>query len=212
MSKVRPYTASTTGIKYHNSKARCKGIMGPIGCVSGDTLVITENGVQPISSLKSPTRVLSWCEKSNQFVLSLSTGAYPKGADYLYRVLTQQGELVASGHHLVLCSDGSYRRVDTLCLGQSVCLYSDNQSLTNSSFDTSKFPLDVPHYPEKALNCQANYVESVRQYGQQLLLDQGIDPTSVPSQDDAQELYDETYEHMDVLEGLLQERIHRNQL
>ena len=79
-------------------------VIGPLGCVRGDTKVFTEKGLLPISEITGAMRVLSWNERTNQFQLSPSGGAYPKGKDYLYQVTTQRGEFVAAAHHQIFCS------------------------------------------------------------------------------------------------------------
>jgi len=158
----------------------------PLGCVAPDTLVITEFGPVPICEITSPVRVLSWNPDLGRYQLSLTGGAFPKGADYLYRVTTTRGELAVSGHHRIFCADGSYQRVDKLCRGQSVSLCSDDRLLSSSAY-LSKLPSGEWHCSRKLADFAGRYAESARQYGQQLLEAEGIDQEFVPSQSDARE-------------------------
>jgi len=163
--------------------------MGPFGCVSADTKVMTEYGPKPIQSITSSMRVLSWDGEKGQFALSQATGAFPKGRDYLYRVVTTRGEFDASGHHQMLCADGNYRRVDTLDQGQSVfqCLHDPRQ--TSSSMFLRSLPLDEPRYSERVVDCLDRYGSLARQYGQQLLMGRDTALASSPLQGGAQTLF-----------------------
>lgn len=98
--------------------------VGPVGCLAGDSLVLTENGPTPISEIVRPVRVLSWDETTRRFRLAQASVAFPKGTDYLYRVATPQGEFDAAGSHLLLCVDGEYRRVEELRRGDALAPYS----------------------------------------------------------------------------------------
>lgn len=202
-AKIINYDASPTARLFHKSEAFVKGIMGPFGCLAPDTLVLTELGPKPISEITHPMRVVSWNEKSGQYQLSLTGGAFPKGRDYLYRVSTRQGEFVASGHHRVLCADGIYRRVDSLFPGQHVSQCSPVQQLTNPAV-VSKLPLDALHCSKTVEDCLGSYAELARQYGLQLLWDLESDQSSAPSQDDVQE-YDQSCARED---GCEQARLH----
>lgn len=210
------YNASRIGKLFHASKAFVRGVMGPVGCVRGDTKVITEKGAIPISELNQPVRVLSWNEKKRQFQLSLSGGSFPKGKDYLYRVLTTQGEFVASGHHLILTEQHKYQRVDSLVPNQNVCLCSCNHVQTNESSSQKWFSSDVQHLMKKDVDSLVHYAELARQYGQQLLSVADNDQVSAPSQDDVQDkpsLNDQNVcDHKDVQVEQLSSHIRHDQL
>jgi hypothetical protein len=143
--------------------------MGPFGCLRGDNRIITEQGLLPISDLTQPMRVLSWNEKNNQFELSLSGDAFPKGEDYLYRVSTQQGEFVAAGHHHVLCEDRKYLPVENLYRGQILSLCSPSHLRKYVSANQLLSPEGDRHFLKIISNLKDHYAKSVRQYGQQLL-------------------------------------------
>ena len=127
------YKATKTMDDFHWSDAIVKGVRGPVGCIAGNSLVVTEHGLIPISDLNRPVRVLSWNEKACRFELSLSSGSFPKGRDYLYRVTTLQGKFDAAGHHLVFCAGNKYRQVESLSPGQFLSLCSDTHYLTTFS-------------------------------------------------------------------------------
>ncbi len=105
-------------------------VCGPVGCLAGSTLVLTEFGPIPIADIDRPMRVLSWNKKTCRFQLSWCGGAFPKGRDYLYQVVTPQGEFGASGKHLLLCADGEYRPVEELQVGCALASYSDTPQQT----------------------------------------------------------------------------------
>ena len=108
-----------------------RAFVAGFGCMHGDTLIATAFGFKKIKEIASPTLVLSWSHKSNRFELALSGGAFPKGEANLYRVSTEQGEFVASGHHRLLCADGTYRSVESLSVGEKVFASSQNLQQTN---------------------------------------------------------------------------------
>ena len=146
------YKASPTLSRFHQDDSYLRIIIGPVGCVRGDTPIITENGVIPICLINKPTRVLSWCDKRNQFVFALTGGAFPKGKDYLYQVTTQQGVFVSSGHHQILCADGTYQRVDTLAPNQSVFLHSLDPKRKLQDVSPPEFPINDENYSQKDVN------------------------------------------------------------
>jgi hypothetical protein len=98
-------------------QSRYQVIWGGAGCVHPETRIHTEHGLIRICDIDRPMRVLSWNATTSQFQLSLSGGAFPKGRANLFRVVTQQGEFVASGHHRSLCADGTYSDVRQLKSG-----------------------------------------------------------------------------------------------
>lgn len=102
-----------------DSRVRCA--MGPFGCLHGDMRVITEQGLVRIADINKPTRVLSWNEKNQKFQLSSASSAFQKGTDYLYQISTRRGDIVAAAHHLVFCADHTYRQVQDLKIGDSLC-------------------------------------------------------------------------------------------
>lgn len=150
-----------------NSRVRC--VMGPFGCVSSDTLIVTEKGLLPISEITRPMRVLSWNENKGRFQLSQSGGAFPKGKDYLYRVSTPQGSFDASGHHRVLCADNKYRQVSSLRSGDT--LYGCFPSLIRKTVSEPRLLSheDDPRFSEKVADWMGRYAELARQYGLSLL-------------------------------------------
>src|SRR3990170_4821842 len=96
------YTPVPSTIPFFVSDKFISMIVGPVGCLAGETLVVTEFGAIPISEITHPMRVLSWNETTCQFELSWCGGSFPNGRDCLYRVSTPQGEFDAAGLHLLL--------------------------------------------------------------------------------------------------------------
>ena len=207
------YTPPPTGAKFMKDDSRMRVLMGPVGCVRGDTLIVTELGLIPISHIDRPMRVLSWNDKTGQFQLSWCGGAFPKGRDYLYRVVTPGGEFVASGHHQLLTSPCAYQRVDTLCRGLSVPRCSDIQRVTSSLVSRLSSVADVLCSTRKAVDSLARYAESARQYGQRFLLDEDTVQAFVPSQHGVLSVAGVSCLMQTYAEGALRGQVHtRNRL
>lgn len=161
-------------------------IVGPVGCLAGNTRVVTEFGEIPISSIDRPMRVLSWNAEAGTYQLAQASVAFPKGTDYLYRVVTPQGEFDAAGSHLLLCVDNEYRRVQELQAGDVLapCLpfpqeYAQ-ELLTSESF------LNAQNLTKKAEDYQDGYGGSDRLCGLlSLSVKEGV-LRLVPSRSDAQ--------------------------
>ena len=205
--------SSPTAFKFLQDKSFVTGLMGPVGCVAPETQVITEFGPMPIWKIDRPMRVLSWNDQTGQFQLSWCGGSFPKGTDYLLRVLTPQGEFAASEHHLLFDADHNYRRLDSYQSGDEVLAVSDGLEATSLLSDLKSSPQDGLHLTKIAVDSLASYAESARQYGQQLLMAEGIDLAFVPSHDDAHTsaLFDEkcAAERMDGFVVQLSKRIHQ---
>lgn len=165
---------------FMRSEAFVRGLMGPVGCVSGDTLVVTEYGVIPISDIDRPMRVLSWNDKTNQFQLSWCGGSFPKGIDYLHQISTPHGEFAASGHHQTYGAQRSYRRVDGLACGDVLLRCSDVLGVTSVLVSRLLSGEGVPHSIQKAVNYLGDYAALARQYGQRFLTGEGSVQASVP--------------------------------
>jgi len=186
---VTEFVATPTQWDFMQSEAYVRVLAGPVGCLHGDTEVVTEYGPLPISRIDRPMRVLSWNEKTGRFEMALSGGAFPKGADYLYRVSTPQGGFDAAGFHQLLCADGTYRPVESFAHGQSVrqCC-SDLLGSNVAGFPLSSHADDL-RLTEKAVDSLACYAESARLRGRLLHLYGGNGQVSSPSPDDVRRHY-----------------------
>ena len=209
------YDAVPTVKKFSQDNRRIRGLMGPFGCLAGDTLIITEEGLLPIADINRPMRVLSWSEKKGRYQLSLSGGSFPKGSDCLYRVTTKQGEFVAAGHHRVLCEGNKYQSVENLCAGQILSLCSEDHLQRFVSGEKILLPEDGPRFLEIIANWMGHYAGLARQYGQQLLTEADTAQVSFPLQVYAQRLLSPAcpgaFWHMDGHEGQLPKHTHLSQ-
>lgn len=200
---------------YLHSKARRSFIEGPLGCISGDTLVVTESGAVPICRLTRPVRVLSWNEKTCRFELSLCGGSFPKGKDYLYRVSTPAGEFVAAGFHQVLCADGDYRRVDALSCGRALALCGVDHPSTTAASAPLTSHADDPHLMQRLADSMGRYAESARRYGLQFLLVEDTGPAFAQERGGVQGLISypglSDFWHTDGRSPRSPERIHTDQ-
>lgn len=161
-------------------------IVGPVGCLAGNSLVMTEYGPTPIADITQPTRVLSWNAETSQFQLSQSSVSFPKGTDYLYRVVTPEGEFDAAGSHLLLCADGEYRRVRELRAGDvlAACLRSPAQ--TTEELCQSALLSGAQSSTKKPAGCSDGYEASDRLHGLLALFLKEADLASAPPQSGVQ--------------------------
>lgn len=206
MPNINP-TLNVPQAEFLQLKNKFRAFVAGFGCMHGDTLVATAFGFKKIKGITSPTLVLSWSHKSSRFELALSGGAFPKGEANLYRVLTEQGEFVASGHHRLLCADGMYRSVESLSVGEKVFASSQNLQQTNlGGFPLSSHANDQRSFQRHA-SLMGRYADAARQYGQQLLAGLGIAQDTSPLHGGAQQ-----YDHLNVgLGGLVgQECLHNH--
>ncbi len=211
--KVYNYDDVPTIREFNESNHFYRLLTGPFGCVRGDELIATEEGLLPISLINRPMRVLSWNEKTNQFQFSPSGGAFPKGRDYLYQILTPQGESVVAGHHRVFCGGNTYLPARNLLQGDTVPLCSCVRSEICSLLNQKSSRADDLRYEKTTLRSLGYYAALARQYGQRLLSGVDICPAFAPELAGAQtwsQLHDPfSSEYMDDLPGLLSEHIHR---
>ena len=156
-------------------------IVGPVGCVAPETLVLTEAGPIPIVDIDRPMRVLSWNARSCRFQRSWCGGSFLKGKDYLYRVTTRQGEFDAAGHHLLLCADGKYRRVSDLREGQSVRVCSSDPLLTTAEFSRRVCHEDARRWRETIADLTRSYADAAHQRDLQLLQEEDSDQSFAPA-------------------------------
>lgn len=133
------------------------GYFGGVGCLSSSELVATEAGLKPISSIRPSDQVLT-VGGSVQGI-----AAFPAGKGCLYRVKHEHGEFVASGSHLVFCSDHKYRRVTDL-LGHAL-LKQPSPLPTSSALCQSESQPSVAYSIQTALDWLDHCLEYCRRYG-----------------------------------------------
>lgn len=203
-------TLNVPQAKFLAMQYKFKAYVAGFGCLRGSTPIVTEFGIMPIQEITRPMRVLSWSAENNRFELSLSGGAYPKGVANLYRIVTQRGEFVASGHHRILCADGSYRSVDSL--DESVKVFASSQSLLLTSLASVPKSLHAgdQRLNQKLADCLGRYADEARRYGQLLL--SAADNARVSSQQSYDALISDRYgAHVDALLALEQWHTHPDQ-
>ena len=182
------YSDAPTLAKFAMSNKRVRCVMGPFGCIDGDTKVFTTIGLVRISDIDRPMHILTWNAKKDQFQLSLSGGAFPKGRDYLYRISTPQGEFAAAEHHLVFCADNKYRQVRDLRQGDVLVGCSEVQRAKLTLRGLLSLPEDDLCFDRKLVDLMDHYAKSARQDGQQLLQEEEPCRVSFQEQDGARRL------------------------
>ena len=182
-------------------------ILGPVGCLAGDTLVITENGPTPIAEIKTPVRVQSWNEKTQQYQLSQASVAFPKGTGYLYRVVTEHGEFDAAESHQLLCADNEYLRVSELRVGDVLKTCSSAQPQSSEESCLQGYTLGAEHCFQTSEGCPGGYESSDRLCGLLSLCFQEAVLALAPSHNDAQ-TYTQLIYQPDILPlSVLQEEL-----
>jgi len=162
-------------------------LSGSVGCLREDALVQTSSGLVPISSIDGSKRLLSFHEKTNRFVLTSSSVAFPKGKDYLYRVIGEHGEFVASGHHLLATSPYTYSKVSDLA---ETCFPISTPHVRLNERRASRQLLlreDVLRCSETLLSLLGHCAKHIRQCDPQLLRMLNTVLEFFPSQGDAPE-------------------------
>lgn len=162
-------------------------LSGSVGCLREDALVQTASGEVPIADIDGSKRLLSFHEKSGQFAFVPSSGAFPKGKDYLYRVISEHGEYVASGNHLLATSPYTYSRISDLVSAYSQIEVPHVQLKKHHGSSQLLLIEGVLRCSEILLSFLGHCAKHIRQCDQQLLLDLDNVLERFPSQVDAPE-------------------------
>lgn len=162
--------------------SKFRGYVGGYGCVHPDTKIVTEFGLMRICEIDRPMRVLSWNESAQQFQLSLSGGAFPKGRANLYRVLTRTGEFRATSHHRIFSSQHNYLSVADLSGQMALNTFCQNQLHSILDGDLKSLPSSDQHLNQTIADSMGDYASAARQYGRQFLMEEDTDQESAPLQ------------------------------
>ena len=155
------FVATPVQSEFMTSDKYMRVIGGPVGCLRGDALVVTEFGPMPISQIRGPVRVLSWNDRGGRFQLSWCGGAFPKGKDYLVRVSTPRGEFVAAEHHLLFSAERGYRRVSDQDLSSVSVCSADPLAILDGVYQPESLA-DAPRSIRTAVDSLVHYAESAR--------------------------------------------------
>jgi hypothetical protein len=180
------YTPVPSVIPFFTAEEFISLIVGPVGCVAGGTLVLTEFGPIPIADIDRPMRVLSMNETTGQLQLSWCAGAFPKGKDYLHRVTTPEGEFDAYGYHRIADAHGKYRHIQSLRPGDGVKTYSGDLQATISGLCQLESHADALRSQRTLVDFLERCVELDRQYGQHALWEADNAQDVAPAQGGAQ--------------------------
>lgn len=118
------YNDAPTLKRFALSNKRLRCVLGPFGCLRGDTLIFTNKGLEAIEDLTEPTHVMTYNIKENKYEFDLTIGSFRKGKDFLYEVTTSRGSFYAKGTHRILCTGNKYRKIKDLIIGDRVKIYS----------------------------------------------------------------------------------------
>lgn len=143
-------------------------LSGSVGCLRESTPILTACGEVPICDIEKSDYLLSFDHSRSRYVLQSGSDAFPKGKDYLYRVIHERGEFVGSCNHQIATSHGRYLSLGSLYAGASVHLASFDQALKYPSDDQKWFLLNVLRYSQIFLNFLDHCAKRIRLYDQQL--------------------------------------------
>jgi len=201
--------------QFVQSKEKHPAIVGGLGCMRDSTNIVTQHGLSPIADLMPGDDVLSWSERDQLFQLSPTSGAFPKGKENLYRVITTQGEFFSTGSHLVFSQSHKFLRVCDLHKGMALASSPQFQPQTIEGLSRIWSPSDDLNYWQTLLNCQDDYELLSSRYGQQLRLAANNARSSFPRQDDAQKFggfsFPLGFLHKDAQQARLQKHIRPGQ-
>jgi len=179
---------------------------GTVGCIKEDTLVSTICGEVPIADITSQDFLLSFSHSQNQFVFQQGSDAFPKGKDYLYRVIHEHGEFEATENHLLSSSEYTYLPVSSFSSGDELISFSQDQEKTNLSTYQISLLLNVLNSRKTILSLIYDCVEHIRLCDPQLHTLAKTYLDAFPFQDDVREFsqfsYFHKHEHLDDFLGL----------
>lgn len=161
--------------------------VGGFGCMRDETPVITPAGQVAIADLAAGGEVLSWSEIDHVFQRAPASGAFPKGKANLLRVITTQGEFVASEHHRVRVPDGTYRQLASFGAGDSLSTFSERHRQTIEGLGRIWLPEDDRHYWRTLADWMDGYAGAGHLCDPRLRRAVESALAFVPSQDDARQ-------------------------
>lgn len=87
-----------------------------IFCVDGNTLILTENGIEKISDISGEfRRVYSYSDTGEIILSDPSLITLTKNTNEIYEIELEDGNIIrCTGNHILMLKDGSYKRVDEL--------------------------------------------------------------------------------------------------
>lgn len=180
-------------------------LSGAVGCLREDALVETICGAVPIADIGPQDYVLTYDHLSNQYAYQSSTCAFLKDKGSLYRVIGEHGEFVASGHHRIATSHGSYLSVAEIYQGSAYEAYS-GLFLKCPSGGQRSYLSDVLRYWHKLSSFLHHCAKHTSLYGPQLQQDLDIVLSCFPLRDDVLRsglfFYKNTRERLGDLEAL----------
>lgn len=181
-------------------------LSGSVGCLREDALVETAFGQAAIADITQSDFLVSHHDSSNQLSLCRGSGAFPKDKGILYRVVSEHGEFVASGNHLVATYPGTYEQIDSLFSRSSSFVAPHVHYQRNHTHDLSMFGEGVLRCWDKVSNLINHCVKHIHQCGQQLPLGLETALCAIPLKADALEyglfFYSHTREREDGFQGL----------
>jgi hypothetical protein len=133
---------SQTLLRFHQDPSRTRLVMGPVGCLAGESRIWTENGLERIDTLfwrGQSFRVWSLREGKTEPTLEWATAPFVKGREPLMLVkLEDGGQFRGAAAHRVQLESGAWTTIRELEHGQRL-------KTGDSSQPRSIFNVTTPH-------------------------------------------------------------------
>ena len=173
--------------KFLVSDCKVTVFVGGIGCVSGDTLIMTDKGPVQIQHLASGANVLSFNRQTGGLEFVSSSAPIYKGETNLYQITHKQGQVVCAGHHLIYDDLGNPVFVQDLYDRRVKSSFSGNLLLTNLELCQSALPVGVPCSTRTNVGSRCDCQDDIRLCGPLPLYQSSTGLDVVPLQDDVRE-------------------------
>lgn len=137
-------STKTGQIGFHKSSKQIRLLVAGNRCLREDQKIITKNGLKAIGDIAGMCEeVLSFDQRSNQFVWNRAIYPFAKGRSHQYRVVHEAGEFVADGRHRIFSVQGKYEYVRDLQCGDLcfVCPHDSISALGQRSYFSNELHL-----------------------------------------------------------------------
>lgn len=140
------YVPSRTLEILHRDERMVRGVMGPVGCLAGESRIWTSRGLERIDDLyKRGEPFMVWSMgKDNCPSLELATAPFVKGCEPLYVVsVGDMGRFRCAGAHLVLTGNNHWSKVEDMSEYGSCFGFMGLRSEQSGAVDITLAPLNV---------------------------------------------------------------------
>lgn len=154
------YYPSRTLELLHREERLVRGVMGPVGCLAGESRIWTERGLERVDELYRrglPFRVWSlWPDGGVR--LAWATAPFVKGSEPLLRVDLENGAFRGAGAHLVLTPAGEWKRLSEIRDGACLRTVDDRKLWTWRRVRKIERETEPATYYDLTVEATGNYI------------------------------------------------------